>query len=54
MVQRGIITLKEYFEFMIKMLKKYCLDEASLFLEVEIAESLKAKSIEQLFNKYRK
>lgn len=40
MVQQGIITLTEYFEFMIRMLKKYCLDEAALFLEVEIAESL--------------
>ena len=54
MVQRGIITLKEYFEFMIEMLKKYCLDEASLFLGVEIAESLKAKSIDQIFSTRRK
>ena len=54
MVKRGIITLKEYFEFMIKMLKKYCLDEAALFLEGEIAESSNAKSIDQFFNRNRK
>ncbi len=54
MIQQGIITLKEYFEFMIKMLKKYCPDEAALFLEVEIAESSNAKSIDQIFNRHRK
>lgn len=51
MVRQSIITLKEYFEFMILMLKKYCPIDAPLFLEVEIGESSKAKTIDEVFNK---
>ena len=51
MVRQSIITLKEYFEFMILMLKKYSPIDAPLFLEVEIGESSKAKTIDEVFNK---
>lgn len=53
MVQQSIIGLKEYFEFMILMLEKYRPDYSSLFLEIEISESTKGKSLEQVFERRR-